>query len=109
MPAGDTREKYERKLRCATERQTQLTDRQGDFDGVALADSEFDKRRLTAALTEATTWQNWLPTGWACRRSPPRLRAHRKGRSDASGRPFACGVIRPLPCAARELAVPAPR
>ena len=28
MPAGDTREKYERKLRCAAERQTQLTDRQ---------------------------------------------------------------------------------
>ena len=56
MAAGDTREKYERKLRRATERKNQLTDRQGDFDGVVLTDNEFDKRRLTAGLTETTTY-----------------------------------------------------
>ncbi len=56
MAAGDTREKYERKLRRATERKNQLTDRQGDFDGVALTNNEFDKRRLTAALTETITY-----------------------------------------------------
>ena len=62
MAAGDTREKYERKLRRATERQNQLTDRQGDFDGVVLTDNEFDKRRLTAALTETTTYLAELVT-----------------------------------------------
>ena len=43
-------------LRRATERKNQLTNRQGDFDGVALTDNEFDKLRLTAALTETTTY-----------------------------------------------------
>ena len=56
MAAGDTRDKYERKLRRATERQAQLTDRATDFDGVALTDNEFDRRRLAAALTETTTY-----------------------------------------------------
>ena len=56
LPAGPTREKYERKLRRATERQAQLTDRRGDFDGVILTDNEFDQRRLTAALAETTTY-----------------------------------------------------
>ena len=56
MAAGDTRDKYARKLRRAAERKNQLTDRQGDFDGVVLTDNEFDKRRLTAALTETTTY-----------------------------------------------------
>ena len=56
MAVGPTREKYERKLRRATERQAQLTDRLTDFDGVALTDNEFDRRRLTAALTETTTY-----------------------------------------------------
>ena len=56
MTVGPTREKYERKLRRATERQAQLTDRLTDFDGVALTDNEFDRRRLTAALTETTTY-----------------------------------------------------
>lgn len=40
MATGDTREKYERKLRRATEHKNLPTDRQGDFDG----------RALTAAL-----------------------------------------------------------
>lgn len=56
MTPGPTREKYERKLRRATERQTQLTDRATDFDGVVLTDNEFDKRRLTAGLAEATAY-----------------------------------------------------
>ena len=49
MAVGPTRGKYERKLRRATERQAQLTDRLTDFDGVALTDNEFDRRRLTDA------------------------------------------------------------
>ena len=56
MTVGPTREKYERKLRRATERRAQLTDRLTDFDGVALSDNEFDRRRLTAALTETTAY-----------------------------------------------------
>ena len=56
MDAGATREKYERKLRRATERVAQLTDRASDFDGVVLTDNEFDRRRLTAGLTECTTY-----------------------------------------------------
>lgn len=56
MEPGDTREKYERKLRRATERKVQLTDRLTDFDGVVLTDNDFGKRRLTAGLTETDTY-----------------------------------------------------
>ena len=56
LAPGPVREKYERKLRRATERQSQLTDRAGDFDGVVLTDNEFDKRRLTGSLAETTTY-----------------------------------------------------
>lgn len=56
MDPGSTRDKYERKLRRATERKSQLTDRLTDFDGVILTDNEFDKKRLTAALTETTAY-----------------------------------------------------
>ena len=56
MDPGATREKYERKLRRATERQAQLTDRLSDFDGVILTDNDFDKKRLTAALTETDAY-----------------------------------------------------
>jgi|GEM_PF-2559941 len=56
MTAGPLRQKYERKLRRLTERQTQLTDRLTDFDGVELTDNEFDKRRLNAGLAETATY-----------------------------------------------------
>jgi len=56
MAPGPTRDKYERKLRRATERQAQLRDRATDFDGVVLTDNEFDRRRLTAGLAETTTY-----------------------------------------------------
>ena len=53
---GPVRDKYARKLRRATERQAQLTDRAGDFDGVVLTDNEFAKRRLNAGLAETDTY-----------------------------------------------------
>jgi hypothetical protein len=40
----------------------QLTDRASDFDGVVLTDNEFDRRRLTAGLTECTTYLAELAT-----------------------------------------------
>jgi hypothetical protein len=56
MAPSDTRGKYERKLRRAKERLSQLTDRLTDFDGVILTDNVFDKRRLSSSLTETTTY-----------------------------------------------------
>lgn len=56
MSAGDTKTRYERRLRRATERVAQLTDRLTDFDGVVLTDNEFDKRRLNAALAETDAY-----------------------------------------------------
>ncbi len=56
IPAGELREKFERRLRRLNERKAQLTDRLTDFDAVAQVDTEFDRRRLGAALAETTTY-----------------------------------------------------
>jgi hypothetical protein len=56
MEPGATRDKYERKLRRATERKAQLTDRATDFDGVVLTDNYFDKKRLNVTLAETDTY-----------------------------------------------------
>lgn len=56
MATGATREKFERRLRRATERKSQLTDRLSDFDGVVLTDNQFDRRRLNAALAETNAY-----------------------------------------------------
>jgi hypothetical protein len=56
MAEGLTKDKYARRLRRATERKTQLTDRLTDFDGVVLTDNQFDRRRLNASLAEANTY-----------------------------------------------------